>query len=315
MEVLKSYECMNACILNHMNRAGIKINGSDIFFSGGGYPVSYKKGSLTHIVSDGYEANFRFLDQYGLDYKFGRILPERKSLLSFLENSEAITIKMVSDFLTYDPVFSQTSGASHFINILKYDSDKMRFYIEDGDVPSAETGTYLGWLDESNVLKGWEINCGEIFVLKLPENLDREKICQRVREEADSQVNRSIKCYLDGADHFWLSRSTGEKAISRMVKEMGKYVDKGNFRDITIDANFRLRVDGYMGAKKFLLEKLWEQGKTKLAEEYKILIERWSKWCMLLLKSGLVATAESFSFVKQRMEELVQQEHHILEKY
>lgn len=315
MEVLKSYECMNACILNHMNRAGIKINGSDIFFSGGGYPVSYKKGSLTQIVSDAYEANFCFLDRYGLDYKFGRILPERKSLLSFLENSEAITIKMVSDFLTYDPVFSQTNGASHFINIQKYDSDKMRFYIEDGDVPSAETGTYLGWLDESNVLKGWEISCGEIFVLKLPENLDREKICQRVREEANSQVKRSIKCYLDGADHFWLSRSTGEKAISRMVKEMGKYVEKGDFRDITIDANFRLRVDGYMGAKKFLLEKLWEQGKTKLAEEYKILIERWSKWCMLLLKSGIVATAESFSFVKQRMEELVQQEHHILEKY
>ncbi len=315
MKVLKSYECMNACILNHMNRAGIKINGSDIFFSGGGYPVSYKKGSLTHIVSDGYEANFRFLDRYGLDYKFGRILPERKSLLSFLENSDAITIKMVSDFLTYDPVFSQTSGVSHFINILKYDSDKMRFYIEDGDVPSAETGTYLGWLDESNVLKGWEISYGEIFVLKLPENLNREKICQRVREEANSQVNRSIKCYLDGTDHFWRSRSTGEKAISCMVKEMGKYVEKGDFRDITIDANFRLRVDGYMGAKKFLLEKLREQGKTKLAEEYKILIERWSKWCMLLLKSGLVATAESFFFVKQRMEELVQQEHHILEKY
>lgn len=251
MEVLKSYECMNACILNHMNRAGIKINGSDIFFSGGGYPVSYKKGSLTHIVSDGYEANFRFLDQYGLDYKFGRILPEKNSLLSFLENSDAITIRMVSDFLTYDPVFSQTSGASHFINILKYDSDKMRFYIADGDVPSAETGTYLGWLEESDVLKGWEIKCGEIFVLKLPEGLDREKICQRVREEADSQVNRSIKCYLDGADHFWLSRSTGEKAISRMVKEMGKYVEKKDFRDITIDANFRLRVDGYIGAKKF----------------------------------------------------------------
>lgn len=187
MKVLKSYECMNACILNHMNRAGMEINGSDIFFSGGGYPVSYKKGSLTHIVSDGYETN--------------------------------------------------------------------------------------------------------------------------------SQVKRSIKCYLDGTDHFWLSRSTGEKAISCMVKEMGKYVEKKDFRDITIDANLRLRVDGYMGAKKFLLEKLWEQGKTKLAEEYKILIDRWSKWCMLLLKSGLVATPENFSFVKQRMEELVQQEHHILEKY
>ena len=191
----------------------------------------------------------------------------------------------------------------------------MRFYIEDGDVPSAETGTYLGWLDESNVLKGWGIKCGEIFVLKLPEDLDQKKFCQRVREEANSQVKRLINCYLDGTDHFWRSRSTGEKAISCMVKEMGKYVEKKDFRDITIDANFRLRVDGYMGTKKFLLENLWEQGKTKLAEEYKVLIDRWSKWCMLLLKSGLVATAESFSFVKQRMEELVQQEHHILEKY
>ncbi len=71
MKVLKSYECMNACILNHMNRAGMEINGSDLFFSDRGYPVSYKKGSLTRIVSEGYEANFRFLDRYGLDYKFG----------------------------------------------------------------------------------------------------------------------------------------------------------------------------------------------------------------------------------------------------
>ncbi|MCI8509362.1 MAG: hypothetical protein HFJ06_12500 [Lachnospiraceae bacterium] len=315
MNILKSYECMNACILNHMNRAGMEINGSDIFFSGGGFPVSYKKGSLTRIVSDGYEANFRFLDQYGLDYKFGRVSPEKESLLSFLENSGAITIGMVSDFLTYDPVFSQTSGASHFINILKYDSNKMRFFIADGDVPSAETGTYLGWLDESDVLKGWEIKCGEIFVLKLPEGLDQKKLCQRVREEANLQVERSIRCYLEGKDHFWQSRSTGEKAISCMVKEMGKYVEKRGFRDITLDANFHLRVDGYMGAKKFLLEKLWEQGKTKLAEEYKVLIERWSKWCMLLLKSGLAATEENFCFVKQRMEELVQQEHQILEKY
>ena len=81
MKVLKSYECMNACILNHMNRAGIKINGSDIFFSGRGYPVSYKKGSLTRIVSDGYEANFRFLDRYGIDTSLGEY--HRKKILSF----------------------------------------------------------------------------------------------------------------------------------------------------------------------------------------------------------------------------------------
>ena len=310
MKIFKSYECMNACILNHINHVGAKISGSDIFFSGRGYPISYQKGKLTHISSQGYEANFRFLDKYCVDYKFGRVLPEKKVLLSFLENSDTVTIRMVSDFLTYDPVFSQTSGASHFINILDYDDNKKKFYIVDGNVPSAQTGIYAGWINESDMTKR-----GEILTLTLSGNMEWGRFCQQVRKDANNQVEQSITQYLKGRNHFWQSCSTGEEAIICMVQEIEKYLCKKDFRRITTDANFRLRVDGYMGAKKFLLEKLVEQEKIKMAREYQQLIDRWSKWCMLLLKSGLAATIENFSHVKNRMEELIQQEQRILEKY
>ena len=316
MKIFKSYECMNACILNHINRFGAKISGSDIFFSGRGYPISSQKGKVTRISSEGYEANFRFMNQYGVEYKFGRVPPEKELLLSLLESSDAITIRTASDFLTYDPVFSQTSGASHFINILDYNDNKKEFYIVDGDVPSAQTGVYAGWLNESDVMNGWAAKRGEILTLTLSGNIiESKRFCQKVREDANNQVKQSITQYLKGKNHFFRGCSTGEEAIICMIQVIEKYLCKKDFREITMDANFRLRVDGYMGAKKFLLEKLREQKKIRMAEEYKELIDRWSRWCMLLLKSGLSATVENFSIVKNRMQELIQQEHRILERY
>lgn len=55
------------------------------------------------------------------------------------------TIRRVSDFLTYDRVFSQTSGASHFINVLKYSKERRQLFIADGDIPSVKTNGFSGW--------------------------------------------------------------------------------------------------------------------------------------------------------------------------
>ena len=73
-----------------------------------------------------------------------------------LQEPYTVTIRMVSDFLTYDRVFSQTSGASHFINILKYSKEKRQFFIVDGDIPSAKTSCFSGWVDEDDIICGWE---------------------------------------------------------------------------------------------------------------------------------------------------------------
>lgn len=315
MNIIPSYECMNACIVNHLNQAGIKVSGSDLFFAGCGYPIHYKKGSLTRIASDGYAANFRFLDQYELAYQFGRVSPGKEPLLGFLKESDSITIRMVSDFLTYDPVYSQTNGASHFINLLDYDKEEKKFFIVDGDVPSAQTGCYSGWVDEDDIVGGWTLQFGEILRLQIPEELKHTDFSRRVREEANRQVLNAVYQYLNGRNHRFSGQVTGEKACICMLQDLQKYVEKKGYRELTQDANFRLRIDGYMGAKKFLLEKFREQGRTTLAESYEEIIEGWSRWHMLLLKSGLVPTMKNFEHVKKRMEELVEQERSVLMDY
>lgn len=83
--IRQSYECMNACILNHMSKRNFNISGSDIFFIGKGNFIYYKKGSFTRISSEGYEANFRFLQWAGIDYRFGRMAPSKQSLLRMLD--------------------------------------------------------------------------------------------------------------------------------------------------------------------------------------------------------------------------------------
>lgn len=315
MEPIQSFECMNACIVNHLNQAGIKVSGSDLFFAGCGYPIHYKKGSLTRIASEGFDANFRFLDQYKLAYQFGRVSPTKETLLGFLVRSESITIRMVSDFLTYDPVYSQTSGASHFINVLDYEKQEKKFFIVDGDVPSAQTGCYSGWVDEDDLVRGWSVQCGEILRLHIPENLNDTDFSRRVREEANRQAVNAVHQYLNGKNSRFSSRVSGDKACICMLQDLEKYVQKKEYRELTRDANFRLRINGYMGAKNFLLEKFREQGRTELAESYGKIIEGWSRWHMLLLKSGLVPTMKNFELVKKRMEELVKQERAILLEY
>lgn len=310
--ILKSYECMNACILNHMNQAGISLSGSDIFFAGGGYPISYKKGSLTRIKSEGYEANFRFLDKYGIDYRFGRIAPTGDIMQKLLQEPYTITIRMISDCLTYDRVFSQTSGASHFINVLAYNQERKQFYIVDGDVPSAKTGCFAGWMDESDLLRGWALKGGEVLQMRLKIKFNQNDFSQQVINEANQQVQSAVENYLNGKRQLFGGVVTGEQAICCMVEQLGKCAGKYGFLEQTREANFRLKVDGYLGAKKFLLEKFREQN-VAIADEYENIIQSWSKWCMLLLKSGMSSSKKKFELVKSRMKELVAYERKSLE--
>lgn len=312
--VVKSFECMNACIINHMNQAGIKITGSDIFFAGDGFPIHYKKKSLTGIFSEGFEANFRFLKKYGIDYRYGIVSPTKENMLKFLKQPYTVTIRMVSDFLTYDRVFSQTSGASHFINILEYNQEKRQFFVVDGDVPSIHTGCFSGWIDEADILSGWREKRGEILQLKLVDDLSEDTFFQQVRKDANRQVEKAVDLYLNGKKKIFTGQAHGEQAIFCMIHQLKKYINKREFKYLVNEANFRIRVDGYLGAKYFFLEKFREQQKKQVAKDYQELIEGWSKWCMLLLKSGIVATAENFSFVEKRMEELIKWEKKILQR-
>lgn len=312
-KAIASYECMNACIVNHMRQAGLNISGSDIYFAGAGYPITYRKGSLTRISSEGYEANFRFLNDYHITYQFGRVAPEKETLLTCLSKPYTVTIRMVSDFLTYDRVFSQTSGASHFINILEYDKEKAQFFIVDGDVPSAKIGSFSGWIDEEDILTGWRIKQGELLQLDISKDSLMTDLCRKVRDRANQNVKEGVKAYLTGKRNSFWKGATGEQAILCMIKQLGKYVKKRDFNMLAHDANFRLRVDGFLGMKNFLLEKLTEQ-ESPLCADYEGVIQDWSKWCMLLLKCGMLNSKENFARVYERLEEVTAREREVLEK-
>ncbi len=313
-KTIPSYECMNACILNYFRQEGISISGSDIFFSGVGYPVHYQKGSLTRIKTEGYDSNFRFLKKYNVNYQFRKVKADKDTLIDLLQQPYTITIRMISDYLTYDRVFSQTSGASHFINIISYDRESRKFFIVDGDVPSMETGCFSGWVDEEDIVKGWQIMQGEVLQMDLSSVVSKVDLAQKARQDANENIRVAVENYLYAKQRLFSGEVFGEKAIITMVDQLGNYVERSEFREITGDANFRLRVNGYIGAKKFLLEKIKEQGKVNLAKEYQGIIDAWLRWCMLLLKCGMSSKQEHFILVKERMEEIVTKERNILEK-
>lgn len=311
-EVKVSYECMNACLVNHFRRAGIDIAGSDIYFSGSGHPVFYKKGSKVKIASEGFDANFRFLEKYKVPYFFGRLTPEKKVLKECLEKSDYVTIRMSSEFITYNRVFAQTRGATHFVNVIAYDEQKDSFYIEDGDVPTTKKGSFAGWIPASEIEMSWMFVDGETLQLDLRDYQITEELIQQIKSDACEQVGKAIEEYLSKEDRKLSLKVYGQKALVYMLRDVKKVVGRQDLRELTTDMNTRMRINGYMGFKEFMLEKMQEAKHTELAIEYEQLIDGWSKWCMLLLRSGIRGDMESFVSLQTRLEELNAKEEQIL---
>ena len=314
MRVLRSYECLNACIINHLNLKGITLSGSDVYFVGEGFFVNYEKGSLTKISTEGYDANFRFLEMMQIPYKFGCVNPTKQLLMELLGMPYTITIRMVSDCLSYDYAFAQTSGATHFINVLEYDDSREQVYIVDGDVPTIDTGCFSGWIDVEELLRGWILKGGELLQLDLRSHIVKKMRLTCVKQIANKQVVFMINQYLLGKKRWLCSTVTGQYALEFMIEQLAKYVETKKFTELIIQANFRIRINGVMGAKYFLLEKFIEQ-KSKVAEDYRQIVQNWSRWCMLLLKSGYSNKREAFALVQKRLYDLMSAEEICLKKY
>lgn len=308
-------ECLNSCIYNYLANENQKISKSDIFFSGGGYDISYSWGNGPKIKSGQNRSNLQFIHTYlegsVLDNVLETYEGEMKAFLKEeLINGRRLIINVSGSGLSYNKAFDRNQTISHFINIIGIDTDRNLVKISDGCMPVMGGGCYQDWMDIDELTDNWQIMNGRYIEINY-KNPDIRKIKQTAYEN----MIKGIKKYLHKDRGWFGSRIGGHQAILRLFEDIQAMIrhNTKNSLEIIRDINQQLRVEGYISSKEFLLEKMQESGcREELTASYQHLIREYDILCLNVIKSVIKKKPEDMEVLVRQIQYSVQEENKIL---
>ncbi len=312
---VQSFDCINACVLNYLQYYNKPILGSDIFFVGGGFAISYEKNQKLYIGSKVYKTNFVFLDKMNIKYERDNS-QDGNSALKLIEhcikNEKCICIRVASEVLEHSPVFKQTEGSSHYINIIGKNEINSRFYISDGYVPTYNPSIFEGWADCKEIMEAWNRMDYEYIVF----DIDNIKIdISNIQRMAHKNLKLNLINYLYPNDTNCNCKLFGEYAVKILFQDIQAMFESRDISNIIMDINYQLKIFGFLTSKKFILEKIRKTFMDSgLCMDYDEIINRWNKLCLLLVKAGLSKDKARYNFVLVKTHELIHDERDILLK-
>lgn len=280
-ELIQSYECLNACLTNYLCLRGKRISPARVFFGGIGFDFKCcEKDGRQQLLSNMYKANFMYMDKVGIEYIhdfFTKTAEEMQFVVKeVVVKKNIIALKIQSDYLKYNRVYSQTI-AMHYIDIIDYNEERQEFYIIDGDVPTAIPSAFSGWVNANELIEGWKkTNCEYVAFIDC-ENInifsDKEMIFfvgKQLIEYCNSESN--VKGVLAVSTYFKNLEVEDEEQLSKTARE----------------TNYQIKVEGIWASRYYLLEFIIS---LDLDEEYieklKEIIKQWNALCMSLIKLSI----------------------------
>ncbi len=310
-------ECLNSCIYNYLSNENQAISKSDIFFSGGGYEISYSRGNGQQIKSGQNRSNLQFIRTYLegsiLDNVLETYEGEMKAFLKeALLNGRRLIINVSGSGLPYNKAFDCNQTVSHFINLIGIDTEKNLVKISDGCMPVVGGGCYEDWMDMDALTENWQMMNGRYIEINY-----RHPDIRKIKESAYENMRKGIKKYLH-KDKAWFGSSVGgHQAILRLFEDIKVMIgcNTKNSLEIIRDINQQLRVDGYLSSKAFLLEKMQEMGcREERTASYRYMIREYDRICLNVMKSVIKKKPEDMEVLIKQIQYSVQEENKILKE-
>lgn len=280
-DLIQSYECLNACLVNYLNLRGKKKSPATVFFGGNGFVFKYcEYAGSQQLLSNMYKSNFTYMNKTGIEYVHNFFATPTEAL-QFVVNEvmlkkNIIALKIQSDFLKYNRVYSQTI-AMHYINIVDYNEESQKFYIIDGDVPTAIPSVFSGWVDARELIDGWiKTNCEYILFVNCEKiySFTEKEMISIVRKQVHEYCNseRNDKGVLAVSTYFKILEAENELQLSQIAREV----------------NYQIKVEGIWASRHYLLDFIDSIGiEDKYIEELKEIIKQWNSLCMSLIKLSI----------------------------
>jgi len=312
-DTIQGYECLNSCITNYFNYYRIPVLGSDIFFGGKGFEISYRLIPKPTIGSRLYESNFKFMEKMMISYEHSKC-KNNIDAICFLEkciiNEICVAIKVSTEYLEYNSVFKQTQGSQHYLNVIGIDNEKIKFYISDGYVPTYRPTVFQGWVDASRIMLSWSSMSYEYVIVPIS---DVHINIPAIKNITNINVRCGIENYLATNSHQDIVY--GESSILKLIEDLKLRFEKSNdLRKAIIDINYQLKIYGFITSKIYLYEYMINIKVGNLSEKYLAIIERWNKICLFLLKVGFAQKSEQYDILYKKIDALVSYENIILKQ-
>lgn len=311
---IQGYECLSACITNYFNYLGLLVSGSDIFFGGDGFLITYQKNEKASIGAKLYESNFMFLKNLNIPFQHTK-LGESKDVIKFLrksiEDQQLIAIKVSSECLEHNRVFKQTEGSPHYVNILGYDDINNKVFISDGYVPTFNPTVFEGWVDTNGIIEAWKRMDYEYVKLDLA---DIKISTDEIHRIAITNMKGGIQQYLNPSKQRLSSEFFGKEAITKLFEDILLMFEMLiDLKSVALDINYQLKIYGFITSKRLILQKLEElKMNTYYLQQYSKIIDKWNQICMLLVKAGISKSKKSLELTLEKVKESVQEEENLL---
>lgn len=303
--LVQGYECLSACLGYYFSADYPEITGSDICIYGGALNVSYQP--ETHVLATPmYDSNYVFLDENKIAYTHDYLNPkDAETFVSKCVNGKRrLILKVCSELLSYNRVFKQAEHSTHFINIVGETQNQYR--VVDCYVPTREPSVFDGYVDKEEIISAWQGKNFEYIVLD-EIRLESGKVCEK--------VNKSIVNFIQGYCGLSpaLDVETGEQAVMRLLRYIEERMETPEFRNITLEINYELKIYGFLSSKIMLTKVLGRVPVyAELCGAYEAVILNWSNICMHLVKLGITRKREQFEKLLESVTRVMKAERDIL---
>lgn len=279
LKIIQSVECLNACLVNYLNMCGKNMKSSIIYWWGEGFNFKYSEHEGRYrLLSDMFKSNFYYMDKVGIQYNhdfYKDKYDELDFLVQLLKQGRKICIKIRTDYLKYNRVYSQTISM-HYIYIMAYNREQRELFIVDGDVPTTIPSCFSGWVKESEIIDGWiKTKCEYI------EFVNCNRMSLLFQNELVECIKKQLFRYCNPK-----SEDTGICAISTYFERLYT-ADMSVAAEIAMDMNYQIKVEGIWASRQYLLEILQLLHAEETIQELNEIIKQWNIVCMSLIKFSI----------------------------
>lgn len=315
---MNSFDCLNASVTYILQEQGWKLNGYDIFLTGGGYNI-WHQNNILQLYSNSYSANFTFLADNNVLYKHC-FFNEKEISELFLINiikDYFVLLKVNTSILKYENFYRGIEATEHYILLENIEKDY--FNILDIFVPSNNPHLCKGIVKRQKCMESWRDYQFETILLK--KKIEKQTTIFNPKSEEcfyrgclrylRNDIDPYIKEKLDITKKF----SFGHNAIIKMIDDYINLVNEKCECPFTVTKKFvfQIRWGGYLGYLKYLSSYFRDNHKMgKWADEWIKLIQQWEMHLLLLLRLAMKKEVVKITQLGQDMKSDIYKESHIL---
>lgn len=323
----KGLSCHTASARNILSFYKVNIEEHILYGIGNGFRYVYNKDPKFHnnkyrIHSDVPTTLYNFLDKFQIDHTLIENMENEKAekhLLQTLKNNEPLMIGVINNDMTYDLDFANHSKDwAHIIVVTGLDLDKQKVKISDGFIPSSPPRLFEGW-HSYNIIKesrkkrnNWCYKIGYESVRKFKEQCNDVML---VEEHLVPSLKKSIIELLDGkiiGDSYY-----GIKALMKYHETLLNFTDyfDGDFEKELQQQNLDMKIEGFIDNKKYLYQVINQLSIIRnsndlhnMAEQLKVNLEKWIKFCLMMVKVAISDDKSKMIVLANRFEEIYKEE-------